>query len=65
MDLIQNIHVFTILLSRDTAGIKTYLEAEFGVHVAVHRDKFLIMKPTRCTYLLTYLLTYSMVQSPS
>ena len=27
-----------------------YIYCEFDVHVTVHRDKFLIIKPTKCTH---------------
>ena len=33
--------------TRDTESHNVVLK--FGVHVTVHRDKFLIIKPTRCT----------------
>jgi len=32
-----------------TIYIYIYIFVKFGVHVTVHRDKFLTIKPTRCT----------------
>jgi hypothetical protein len=42
--ILQN--VWIKLVSKETTALIT---GQFDVHVAVHRDKFLITEPTRCT----------------
>ena len=43
--------VCMLMLLSCWTGVKIKIcSGEFDVHVTVHRDKFLITKPTRCTY---------------
>jgi len=37
------------LHARQPQAAESHLECEFDLHVTVHHDKFLIIKPTRCT----------------
>ena len=39
-----------------STGCTGYMAAEFDVNVTVHRDKFLIIKPTRCANFSNLLL---------
>jgi hypothetical protein len=48
-------------LSRRSCGKSNLLEVMYGydVHVTVHRDKFLIIKPTRCTNFSNLLMKWN------